>query len=283
MSLEPFPVLVHPFPGPTPRSCAYEAGSPTSPNALVFIGGLGDGPHTVPYVRTLAARLQSEPGLGYSLFEVRLASAFSGFGHRRLADDVADVAALVRHLRGTLRRRRVVLLGHSTGCQGCMEYTDYARHGAEPVDGFVLQGPVSDREAFGPLVPREELEAGLASAAELVGSGRGNTIMPKDEIVEMFGAPITAYRYHSLLAPGSRPSGANSRNRCSCCPLARTSTCPSRSMCQSSSPAGPPSRRMASSVISRVLSRELATPSGTQSHKNGWLIGSFDFSLVLSD
>ncbi|KAL8370403.1 hypothetical protein RB595_000670 [Gaeumannomyces hyphopodioides] len=202
MPPEPFPVLVHPFPGPTPRSCAYEAGSPASRNALVFIGGLGDGPHTVPYVRALAGRLQSEPELSYSLFEVRLASAFGGFGHRRLADDVADLAALVRHLRGALGRRRVVLLGHSTGCQDCMEYTDYARHGAEPVDGFILQGPVSDREAFGPLVPKEELEAGVAKAADLVRSGRGDTIMPKDKLAEMFDAPITAYRYHSLLAPG---------------------------------------------------------------------------------
>lgn len=202
MPLEPFPVLVHPFPGPTPRSRAYEAGSPASRNALVFIGGLGDGPHTVPYVRALADRLQSDPELGYSLFEVRLASAFGGFGHRRLADDVADLSALVRHLRSALGRQRVVLLGHSTGCQDCMEYTDYAKHGAEPVDGFILQGAVSDREAFGPLVPKEELEASVAKAAELVRSGREDTIMPKNMITEMLGAPITAYRYHSLLAPG---------------------------------------------------------------------------------
>lgn len=202
MPPEPFPVLVHPFPGPTPRSCAYEAGSPTSRNALVFIGGLGDGPHTVPYVRALASRLQSEPELGYSVFEVRLSSAFGGFGYRRLADDVADLAALVRHLRGALGRDRVVLLGHSTGCQDCMEYTDYAKHGAEPVDGFILQGPVSDREAFGPLISKEELEAGVAKAAELVGSGRGDAIMPRDKLSEMFDTPITAYRYYSLLAPG---------------------------------------------------------------------------------
>lgn len=112
----PFPVTVHPFQSPTPLSCAYELGSSSSKNALVFIGGLGDGPHTVPYIRAVAKKLESATGLGYSVFETRLRSSFTGFGYSRLSDDVADISALVKHLRG-IGKQKIVLMGHSTGCQ----------------------------------------------------------------------------------------------------------------------------------------------------------------------
>jgi len=111
----PFPVLVHPFSSPTQGSCAYELGSP-SRDALVFIGGLGDGPHTIPYVRTIAHELEKAAGLSYSVFEVRLSSSFTGYGFTSLKDDVKDLSALVRYLRW-LGKKKVVFLGHSTGCQ----------------------------------------------------------------------------------------------------------------------------------------------------------------------
>lgn len=112
----PFPVTVHPFKSPTPYSCAYEQGSSSSKNALVFIGGLGDGPHTVPYVHRVAKELESWTKLSYSVFETRLRSSFGGFGYRRLQDDAADISALVKYLHG-IGKQKVVLMGHSTGCQ----------------------------------------------------------------------------------------------------------------------------------------------------------------------
>lgn len=118
----PFPVTVHPYQSPTPNSCAYElvtATSTTARNALVFIGGLTDGPHTVPSIRTIAHQLATtEAGkvLDYSVFELRMSSSFSAFGYKRLTDDVADLSALVKYLRG-LGRDKIVFLGHSTGCQ----------------------------------------------------------------------------------------------------------------------------------------------------------------------
>jgi pimeloyl-ACP methyl ester carboxylesterase len=111
-----FTTTVHPFPSPTPHACAYESGRQNARNALVFIGGLGDGPHTVPYPRAIAKRLDEEPSLSYSVFEFRLKSSFSGFGFSRLVDDVADISALVKYLR-SIGRERVVLMGHSTGSQ----------------------------------------------------------------------------------------------------------------------------------------------------------------------
>ena len=111
----PFPCLVHPFPSPTPGTCAYESGSPST-NALIFIGGLGDGPHTIGYARTISRELEVAEGLSYSVFEVRMASSFTGYGFTSLADDVKDLSALVKYLRG-LGKQKIVLLGHSTGCQ----------------------------------------------------------------------------------------------------------------------------------------------------------------------
>lgn len=120
----PFPVVVHPYRSPIPRACAYELmcdpsrPSPSPKNAVVFIGGLGDGPHTVPYVRTIAQGLAAaEPALGYSVFEVRLSSSFSGYGFGSLGKDVEEVSALVKYLKEELGREKVVLMGHSTGCQ----------------------------------------------------------------------------------------------------------------------------------------------------------------------
>lgn len=75
-----------------------------------------DGPHTVPYVRKLAAELESTSGLSYSVFEVRIRSSFSGFGWGSLSEDVEDISAAVKYLRG-IGKENVVVMGHSTGCQ----------------------------------------------------------------------------------------------------------------------------------------------------------------------
>lgn len=112
-----FKVTVHPYPSKgVKHACAYELGSTSASNALVFIGGLTDGPHTVPYIRTVAAKIEAASGLSYSVFEIRIRSSFDGFGWSSLAEDVEDISALVKYLRG-MGREKVVLMGHSTGSQ----------------------------------------------------------------------------------------------------------------------------------------------------------------------
>lgn len=113
----PFPVTVHPYPSPKVRqACAYELGPSSARNAIVFIGGLTDGPHTVPYIRTVAAKIQATAGLDYSVFEIRMRSSFFGFAWSSLSKDVEDISALVKYLRG-LGKQKIILFGHSTGCQ----------------------------------------------------------------------------------------------------------------------------------------------------------------------
>lgn len=111
----PFTVTVHPYPSKVKHACAYELGSPAK-NALVFIGGLTDGPHTVPYIRTVAAKIEATTGIDYSVFEIRIHSSFDGFGWGSLAQDVEDISAVVKYLR-SIGKETIILMGHSTGCQ----------------------------------------------------------------------------------------------------------------------------------------------------------------------
>lgn len=111
----PFTVTVHPYASKVKHACAYELGSPAK-NALVFIGGLTDGPHTVPYIRTVAAKIEAADDIDYSVFEIRIHSSFDGFGWGSLAQDVEDISAVVKYLR-SIGKEKIVLMGHSTGCQ----------------------------------------------------------------------------------------------------------------------------------------------------------------------
>ncbi|KAK3942994.1 hypothetical protein QBC46DRAFT_53720 [Diplogelasinospora grovesii] len=197
-------------------------------NALIFIGGLGDGPLGVPYVRTIAESLSSSSSSSWSVFELLLSSSYSGFGFGSLRQDVEEIAAFVAYLRSVDdERKKIVLMGHSTGCQDCMEY---AKRSSDPaaaadsgillipaVDGFILQGPVSDREALGMMAKggrlpenevqewQQKLETSLRFAKDKIDKGEGgqDIIMPRAMLPrDTFTTPITAYRWWSLAAVG---------------------------------------------------------------------------------
>ncbi|RWA13862.1 hypothetical protein EKO27_g1230 [Xylaria grammica] len=194
-----FTTIVHPFPSPTSQACAYELGPQNAKNSLVFIGGLGDGPHSVPYTRTLAKRLEEDRSLSYSFFEFRLKSSYSAFGFTRLIDDVADIAALVKYLR-SIGKERVVLMGHSTGCQDCLEYAA-PTHDAPAVDGYILQAPVCDRDAIALDMGNEHLEESLKAAKELIDTGKSHERMTLTQLPDfMQDTPISAWRWYALAA-----------------------------------------------------------------------------------
>ncbi|GKT43694.1 UPF0619 GPI-anchored membrane protein [Colletotrichum spaethianum] len=197
MASVPFPCIVHPYESPTSHASAYEIGPSGASNAILFIGGLSDGPHTVLYTKTLATHLEKTEQ-DWSIFEIRMRSSFSGYGYSSLKNDVEDISALVRYLRG-IGKKKVVLMGHSTGCQDCAEYT---KHTEDPVDGFILQGPVSDRESIVDSVDPEWLQKSLKRAEELIAEGKKGEAIPKDLLPSFFSTPMTAYRWHSLAAKG---------------------------------------------------------------------------------
>ncbi|KAK8091326.1 hypothetical protein PG994_000831 [Apiospora phragmitis] len=197
-----FSTTVHRFESPTPHNTAFETGSANAKNALVFIGGLGDGPFTVYYPRAISAALsdQQNQDLSCSLFEFRLGSSYTQFGFKRLADDVADIAALIRYLR-SIGKRKIVLMGHSTGTQDCMEYVSSAYPANPPVDGFILQAPACDRAALLMDMGAERLEQSVQTARDMIAAGRGHERM-STEIVPpgIFDVPISADRWYSLSA-----------------------------------------------------------------------------------
>jgi hypothetical protein len=83
-----------------------------------------------------------------------------------------------------------------------MEYADYVKHDNAPVDGFILQGPVSDREAFGPLITAEELGNAIKYAESMIAEGKGQDCMPQDKLPTVFNPPVSAYRWISLVSKG---------------------------------------------------------------------------------
>ncbi|KAK0738232.1 hypothetical protein B0T18DRAFT_333945 [Schizothecium vesticola] len=196
----PFPVLIHPYPSssspPDRPFLAYEhlPPNPLPPsgkrkNILLFLPGLGEGPLDIPYTRTLAPYLAE---INYSLFETRLSSSYSAFGYSSLAQDAEEIAALVRHLRAEVVENggKVVLMGHSTGCQDCVAYA----HRHEGVDGLVLQGAVSDREAIG-MDAEDDGGKGVRWALEVGGKGEG-VMVPREMLPGGWrGQPVSAYRW----------------------------------------------------------------------------------------
>lgn len=128
---------------------AYERGtSLTRENALVFIGGLTEGPHTNAAVGIIADELE---GSGFGVWELWMRSSFTGLGYTKLSNDVEDLSCLVAYLR-KLGKKKIVLLGASTdqyypaspfvwcfpssprpsGCQDCLLYSSQDRTKACP-------------------------------------------------------------------------------------------------------------------------------------------------------
>ncbi|KAI8221756.1 putative sterigmatocystin biosynthesis P450 monooxygenase STCB [Colletotrichum sp. SAR 10_77] len=191
-----FSCVVHPYDSPTSNATAYEIG-PSGSNAILFVGGLGDGPHTVSYTQTIARNLEAK-SLDWSVFEIRMRSSFTGYGYSSLKNDVEDISALVRYLRG-IGKKKIVLMGHSTGCQDSVEYT---KHKEDPVDGFILQGPASDRESIVDFITPELYRKGVDLAEKMIAEGKAGEAMPTDHLPSLFDTPITAYRWHALAAKG---------------------------------------------------------------------------------
>lgn len=86
-----------------------------------------------------------------------------------------------------------------------MEYVVKGQRELPRVDGIILQGPVSDREAFGPLLERDGRDPAesLAYATRAVEEGRGDEVyMPRRLLPVGWNTPISAYRWHSLISFG---------------------------------------------------------------------------------
>ena len=183
------------------RLVAFEyAQEEPNENIILWVGGLGDGLLTVGYPIVLAQALPSSWGLA----QVLLSSSYNGFGTGSLSRDAKELAQCVQYFRKLKRPgSKVVIMGHSTGCQDAIEYLTGAGSQERPeIDGIILQGSVSDREAILLSMPQEQYDRAVSYAQEMASNGRAEDVIPASAGVTTFGpVPMTAYRWLSLLSP----------------------------------------------------------------------------------
>lgn len=166
---------------------AFESAAVGSTNKLIVLGGLTDGLMPCEWVVPLSHAAHE---LGWALVQPVLSSSYAGYGTGTLARDAEELSALVTDMVESRGCERVVVCGHSTGCQiACT----FARRGTpEAVSrlaAVVLQAPVSDQESGG----MEEGTARWLTHARAVASP-ATELMPMDAHY----VPITAERYLSL-------------------------------------------------------------------------------------
>ncbi|KAI8639892.1 hypothetical protein BD408DRAFT_420711 [Parasitella parasitica] len=170
------------------RLNAFET-SPASEKTVVFIGGLGDGFNSVPFLPPL---FKSISKLGWSLTQVQLSSSVDGFGTSDLQTDCRQLDALVEYLQSKRQKTQIVFIGHSTGSQDCYWHNKNGKH-SKAISGYVLQAPCSDRQYLASLKNYDEY---VELSTRMRADGRGQEIMPRNA----HWSPITADRYYSLAA-----------------------------------------------------------------------------------
>jgi pimeloyl-ACP methyl ester carboxylesterase len=183
------------------RLTAFEFTRPSTPltNILFWVGGLSDNLLTVDYPTVLAHKLPPS----WTIVQVALTSAGSGWGTTTLARDAKELAACVRYFRAIVPSgSKFVLMGHSTGCQDAMEYVTGPDRDSRPaIDGVVLQAPVSDREASAGM-KKDEYDGIVDTSRQYVAEGRPHDSLPKALDGGIFAkTAVTAYRWLSLLSP----------------------------------------------------------------------------------
>ena len=174
----------------------------TSTNIIIFIGGLGDGLLTSPFILALKDALPAS----YSPVEILLSSSYAGWGISSLGDDVAEIAQCVEYFRKLRPNGKIVLMGHSTGSQDVIHYL--VSRGQRPkIDGGIFLSGISDREAFSSNLPQSEYDQSIRMAQEYIDDGRGGDCLPSSITGSVFPGPVSAKRWMSLLSPGPAHAG----------------------------------------------------------------------------
>lgn len=183
------------------RLFAFEFGHLRSSNVVIFVGGLGDGFCTVPYEPLLSQKLNE---IGWSLIQIQITSSYTGWGTGSLSRDCQEIAKLVNYLRSNSTpggsRKHIGIMGHSTGCQDTINYFTRFKHDDGSLEFGILQAPVSDRFSAHLTMPQDVYDESLNKARELIKEGSLNEFMSRNYTKYFFNAPITAYRWNSLLS-----------------------------------------------------------------------------------
>ncbi|CUM67726.1 uncharacterized protein PRCAT00005431001 [Priceomyces carsonii] len=180
-----------------------------APNVLLFVAGLTNGLMNVPYLVPLSKKISAiDSKYGkWVLVQALISSSYEGFGTSSLKKDANELSTLVKYLRSETggKRKKVVLMGHSTGCQDTMQYlTKKSYEGsfesAMVLNGGILQAPVSDSEAAAAFLGDSLQEILKEVYDDYISKGKQDHILPEKFRKYSLGAPITAYRLYSLLS-----------------------------------------------------------------------------------
>lgn len=166
-----------------------------------------DTPLSVSYPIALSQTL----GPTWSVVTASLGSAGMGWGVSSIARDAEEMAKIVSYLKEQRPGGKIAIMGHSTGCQDCMEYL--VGKNAErrpPVDGIILQAPVSDREAIGKSLPEAHVHEANQLALKMCREGKEKDALPNRLTKPLFGRiGITARRWVDIASPGPYHDGAD--------------------------------------------------------------------------
>ena len=202
------PGILHAIP---PNLCAFEPTKPIAPspqlNTLLWIGGMFDTLLSVKYPLAIAQSL----GPTWSVMCASLGSAGLSWGVGSISRDAEEMAKIVSYIKGLRPEGKVIIMGHSTGCQDCMEYITGKGADKRPaVDGAILQAPVSDREAINNELPEAFMHEVNQLALKKCREGEGKECLPNRLTKPVFGRiGITAQRWVDVASPGPAHDGAD--------------------------------------------------------------------------
>lgn len=198
------------------------AGRWPTPVVLLFVGGLGDTFLSVPYASDLAEELGRD-GEAYNVCTVMqplLSSSGPGWGTSNLDRDVEEIAAAIDFIRSNARPEplgpgrdsvSIVLMGHSTGCQDVLHYLCSPirpGHTRPPIQGAILQAPVSDREGLQNAIGEQpRLKAIYDDCIQYCASAKDKDamVLPQTWSTELGwgSSAVSVARFESLASPQS--------------------------------------------------------------------------------
>ncbi|RMZ77192.1 hypothetical protein DV738_g4542, partial [Chaetothyriales sp. CBS 135597] len=154
-----------------------------------------------------------------------LSSSARQFGISSLDEDVAEISTAIQFIRssprglGTSAASRIVLIGHSTGCQDVLQYVTAAtrrndRENATAtsrprIQGAIIQAPVSDRDSMLHAIAtrpscREAADECNRIAATTPPDAHASTLLPYHLTRHFLSSvPVLISRWLSLMSPTS--------------------------------------------------------------------------------
>lgn len=193
----------------TPRNYLLDGllfGKKTAHTAYIFIHGLGGNLFSLTELAsslvtsTSSVIVFNNRGFG-TINRVRLIdqrrkrgyrSITAGSSYEVFSDCVDDIDGAVSWAKKA-GAKRIVLVGHSTGCQKSVYYLK--KRPKSLVSGAVLLAPMSDLADMVRETPKPEYRRLITSAKKMIESGQAFSLMP--------GSLMTAQRFLSLFSPES--------------------------------------------------------------------------------